>query len=117
MSADERGLGIGRLQCGTLREAGQGELVLQQRRTPMADDKQSPSGDAPSPFADKTPLVAAVVAIAVFAVFVFGNTGTASVRWLFWKQNSPLWLLLLATAVVAIVAERLAVWVWKKTRD
>jgi uncharacterized integral membrane protein len=83
----------------------------------MADDKQERRGDAPSPFEDKTPLVAAVLAAAVFAIFVFGNTDTTSVRWLFWKKDSPLWLLVLVTAAVAIAAERLAVWVWKRTRD
>jgi uncharacterized integral membrane protein len=57
----------------------------------------------------------AVVAV-LLAIFIFQNTGELTVKVYFWDFTSPLWVVLLATALVTLVLAELATLVRKRRR-
>ena len=52
-------------------------------------------------------LVAGVVLAAALALLIFQNTRSTKVKWLVFETEQPLWVLLLVTALVALVVAEL----------
>ncbi len=65
---------------------------------------QSPgSGRSASPARFVMPGIVAVIAVAVLA-FIIQNRGSVKLTWLFWSFSWPLWLLLVVTIGLSLVA-------------
>jgi uncharacterized integral membrane protein len=71
----------------------------------MADDRQTDAGtdDRGSRRRVDLRLVLAVGLAAVFLSLIVQNTQDVTVSWLFWDITAPLWIVLLATAAIALV--------------
>lgn len=69
---------------------------------------------------ERTQISAGFIALAVIAVllvvFIFQNTQDETVTLYFWEFTAPLWLVLLATAVVALVLAEVATFLRRRRR-
>ena len=61
-------------------------------------------------------LVGLAVVAVLLAIFIFQNTGDLTVKVFFWDFTGPLWVILLATALVTLVLAELATFVRKRRR-
>jgi uncharacterized integral membrane protein len=83
--------------------------------------KQDGGGDA-SPFEKKEGFaiggstIALIVVAAAIVLFVAQNTEDVSVDFLFFNGEWPLWLVVVGVIALTLVAERLALWIWRRTR-
>lgn len=59
------------------------------------------------------PVAGGLLGLAVLA-FVIQNRPAQKVTWLFWSFSAPLWILLLLTAAVAVLAWHLGIFAWKR---
>lgn len=60
-----------------------------------------------------------VIGVLVFlGLLLFGiqNTNKVEVNWLFFDSNVSLWWVILVTAVLTLIAERLIGWGWRRYR-
>lgn len=57
-------------------------------------------------------------ALVFLGLLVFGiqNTNKVEVNWLFFDSNVSLWWVILVTAVLTLIAERLIGWGWRRYR-
>jgi uncharacterized integral membrane protein len=88
----------------------------------MSDETPKPAVQSPAklPAAPKpswrsyvAPVIGGLLGLSVLA-FVIQNRPAQKVTWLFWSFSAPLWILLLLTAVVAVVAWHLGIFAWKR---
>ena len=63
-------------------------------------------GRSASPTRFVMPAIAGVIAVAVLA-FIIQNRGPVKLTWLFWSFSWPLWLLLVVTIGLSLVAGQL----------
>ena len=63
-------------------------------------------GRSASPTRFVMPAIAGVIAVAVLA-FIIQNRGSVRLTWLFWSFSWPLWLLLVVTIGLSLVAGQL----------
>ena len=61
-------------------------------------------------------LIAAAVVGVLLAVFIFQNTDDQTVSIFFWEVTAPLWVVLLGTALVALVITELASTIRRRRR-
>ncbi len=57
-----------------------------------------------------------IVLAAAIVAFIVQNTNDVQVDWLFFNGEWPLWLVVIATIALTLVAERLGLWLWRRTR-
>ena len=62
-------------------------------------------------------VIGAVILAAAFAAFVVQNTDDVGVKWLFFEPELPLWMLLIVTSAIAIVAAELIGWAIRRRRN
>jgi uncharacterized integral membrane protein len=74
---------------------------------------QPPATPKPSWRSYVAPVIGGLLGLSVLA-FVIQNRPAQKVTWLFWSFSAPLWILLLLTAVVAVVAWHLGIFAWKR---
>lgn len=81
----------------------------------MSDETAKPPGQPPAPSwrSRVAPVIGGILGLAVFA-FIVQNRPSQKVTWLFWSFSAPLWLLLLLTAAVAVVAWHLGIFAWRR---
>ncbi|WP_019144017.1 lipopolysaccharide assembly protein LapA domain-containing protein [Aeromicrobium massiliense] len=60
--------------------------------------------------------VVAVVLAVLALTFVFQNTGSKSIRFLFWSTSMPAWIWLLVVFVAGVVAGSLFPWFRRRAR-
>jgi uncharacterized integral membrane protein len=60
------------------------------------------------------PIIAGLIALALLA-FVLQNTESVTLHWLFWSFSWPLWLLLVVTIVLSLVAGQIML-MWRRHR-
>jgi uncharacterized integral membrane protein len=60
------------------------------------------------------PIIAGLIALALLA-FVLQNTQPVKLSWLFWSFTWPLWLLLVVTIVLSLVAGQIML-MWRRHR-
>jgi uncharacterized integral membrane protein len=63
----------------------------------------APTGRSASPARFVMPAIAIVITVAVLA-FVLQNRGPVKLSWLFWSFSWPLWLLLIVTIGLSLLA-------------
>jgi uncharacterized integral membrane protein len=61
-------------------------------------------------------LVGLAVVAVLLVVFIFQNTGEQTVKVLLWDFTGPMWVILLATALVALVLAELATFIRRRRR-
>lgn len=61
-------------------------------------------------------LVGAAIVAVLLAIFIFQNTGEVTVEVFFWDFTGPLWVILLATALVTLVLAELVTFVRRRRR-
>ena len=61
-------------------------------------------------------LVGLALVAVLLIVFIFQNTGELTVKVWFWDFTGPLWVILLATALVALVLAELATFLRRRRR-
>jgi uncharacterized integral membrane protein len=57
-----------------------------------------------------------IVVAAVIVIFVAQNTNDVSVDFLFFNGEWPLWLVVVAVIALTLLAERLGLWIWRRSR-
>ncbi len=82
----------------------------------MADDR-SASQDKTDKSRVSAGLVGMLVLAAVLLIFIFQNTQDVKVDWLIFDATSPLWLLLLVTAIAGALLAEVAGWLLRRRRD
>ena len=70
-------------------------------------DSPERAGDDGSRITISPRLVAGVVLASALALLIFQNTRSTKVEWLVFETEQPLWVVLLVTAVVALVVAEL----------
>jgi uncharacterized integral membrane protein len=53
---------------------------------------------------------------AAIVIFVVQNTNDVSVDFLFFNGEWPLWLVVVGVIVLTLIAERLGLWIWRRSR-
>ncbi len=82
------------------------------------DDKSSAFDKGPATSGLNTRAIAAALVGVALVLFVLQNSQDARVKWLFIDTKAPLWLVIVVTAVFAILMERLVLWLWhRRSRD
>jgi uncharacterized integral membrane protein len=61
-------------------------------------------------------LVVGIVITAAIAALIGQNTKTATIRWLVFEGDMPIWLLLFVTAVAGAVLSHLLGFAWRRRR-
>lgn len=77
----------------------------------MADDPRPAQGARLHPAA-----IGVAILVIALVLFIVQNTGSTSVSWLVFDWRLPLWLLLVITSAIAIVAAELAAFVTRRRR-
>jgi uncharacterized integral membrane protein len=62
-------------------------------------------------------LAAGVLITAAIAALIAQNTKTATIRWLTFEGDMPIWLLLFVTAVAGVVLSHLMSYAWHRHRS
>jgi uncharacterized integral membrane protein len=65
----------------------------------------------------KPATIGVVVMAIALALFIVQNTDKTPVNWLFFEWEVPLWLLLVVTSAIAIIAAELAAFVLRHRRE
>jgi uncharacterized integral membrane protein len=80
---------------------------------PPVQPPAKPPAPKPSWRSRIAPVIGGLLGLAVLA-FVIQNRPAQKVTWLFWSFSAPLWILLLLTAAVAVVAWHLGIYAWRR---
>lgn len=62
-------------------------------------------------------LVAVGVFVVLFVAFILGNSQTVRVSFVFFDADIPLIWVLVGTAILGAVLDRLVSWLWRRKRD
>jgi uncharacterized integral membrane protein len=80
----------------------------------MADDQKP---DGPEERRGIATLVGAGVIAVLLGAFVIQNDSSIEVQWLFVEQSSPLWLVIVVSAVAGAVLSEVLGWLIRRRRD
>ena len=62
-------------------------------------------------------VVITLILSTVIVIFIAQNTNDVSVDFLFFNGEWPLWLVVVAVILLTLVAERLGLWIWRRSRQ
>ena len=81
-------------------------------------DKKSNTPKTAKPDSGPAPqIIAAAVGLVVVLLLIVANTARVDVNFVVYKaQDIQLWWYTIVVAVVAVVAERLVMWAWRRSR-
>jgi uncharacterized integral membrane protein len=60
--------------------------------------------------------IAFILIAAAIVIFIAQNTNDVDVDFLFLDGQWPLWIVVVAVVVLTLIAERLGLWVWRRSR-
>lgn len=81
-------------------------------------DKKNDAPESAKPDSGPAPqIIAAVVGLVVVLLLIVANTARVDVNFVVYKaKDIQLWWYTIVVAVVAVIAERLVLWAWRRSR-